>query len=116
MARDPANRIVRARTVKYVRVLPPVVFLDPGRLELRLRREFGGTVGESRVVVRQAVDLADSGRYETDVGPVLSNDVVIEELADAPSGTPADRWNWWMGALEAAYGGYGQFGIRRYQE
>ena len=90
--------------------------LDPGRLELRLRREFGGTTGQARVVVRQAVDLADAGCYEEDVGVELTNDVVIEELADAPEGNPADRWNWWMGALETAYGGYGQFGIRRYHD
>ena len=89
--------------------------LDPGRLELRLQREFGGTRGQARVVVRQAVDLADAGRYEADVGATLTNDVVIEELSDAPSGTPADRWNWWMGALEVAYGGYEQFAIRRYR-
>ena len=89
--------------------------LDPGRLELRLRREFGGTSSQTRVVVRQAVDLADVGYYEEDVGARLTNDVVIEELADAPDGNPADRWNWWMGALETAYGRYEQFGIRRYR-
>lgn len=90
--------------------------LDPDRLELRLRRELGGTQSEARVVVRQAVDLHDSGRYEADVGVELTNDVVLEELADAPDGTPADRWNWWMGALEIAYGGYERFGVRRYRE
>ena len=89
--------------------------LDPGRLELRLRREFGGTTGESRVVVRQAVDLHDSGRYEADVDAVVTNDVVIDELADAPNGTPADRWNWWMGSLEVAFGGYQRFTVRRFR-
>lgn len=89
--------------------------LDPGRLELRLRREFGGTPGQARVVVRQAVDLADAGLYERDVGVSLTNDVVMAELADAPNGTPADRWNWWMGSLEVAYGGYEGFGIRQYR-
>nr|WP_254808062.1 hypothetical protein [Natronosalvus amylolyticus] len=90
--------------------------LEPGPLEVRLRREFGGTMGQSRVVVRQAVDLDDSGLYEADVGHELTNDVVIEELSDAPHGTPPDRWNWWIGSLEVAYGGYGQFGIRRYRD
>lgn len=90
--------------------------IEPGPLELRLRREFGGTSGETRVVVRQAVDLADSGQYAADVGSELTNDVVIEELADAPRGSPADRWNWWIGSLEVAYGGYGRFGVRRYDE
>ncbi|WP_137289322.1 hypothetical protein [Natronorubrum halophilum] len=91
------------------------MFIDPGRLEIRLRDEFGGTKGQSRVVVRQAVDLADSGQYTADVGATLTNDVVIEELSDAPEGAPADRWNWWIGSLEIAYGGYGRFGIQRYQ-
>lgn len=90
--------------------------LDPARLELRLRREFGGTRGECRVVVRQAVDLADSGLYERDVGVELSNDRIIDECADAPDGTPADRWNWWMGALDVAYGEYAQFGVRRFPD
>lgn len=90
--------------------------IDPGRLEVRLRQEFGGTVGESRVVVRQAVDLADAGQYEDDAGVSLSNEVVLDELADAPDGTPADRWNWWIGALEVAHGGYGRFGVRRFRE
>lgn len=89
--------------------------LDPERLERRLHREFDGTSREARVVVRQAVDLVDSGRYETDVGVALSNDVVIEELSDAPNGTPADRWNWWIGSLDIAFGGYDQFRIRRYR-
>lgn len=26
---------------------------------------------------------------------------------------PATRWNWWLGALEAAYGGYREFQVRR---
>ncbi|ELZ11977.1 hypothetical protein C479_06012 [Halovivax asiaticus JCM 14624] len=89
--------------------------LDPGRLEVRLRAAYGGTVGESRVVVRQAVDLEASGQYEADVGVPLSTELVLDELADAPDGTPADRWNWWIGSLEVAYGGYGQFGVRRFR-
>lgn len=89
--------------------------LDPDRLERRLRREFGGTRGEARVVARQAVDLADVGRYEADVGVPVTDDVVIEELADAPGGTPADRWNWWIGSLDLAFGDYGEFVVRRYR-
>ncbi|SER19993.1 hypothetical protein [Natrinema salaciae] len=91
------------------------MFIDPGRLEVRLRDEFGGTVGQSRVVVRQAVDLADSGQYEADAGVTLTNDLVIDELSDAPDGSPPERWNWWIGSLELAYGGYGRFGIRAYR-
>ncbi|OAQ52216.1 hypothetical protein HTG_11385 [Natrinema mahii] len=92
------------------------MFIDPGRLEVRLREEFGGTMGQSRVVVRQAVDLADSGTYEDDVGTALTNEIVLEELADAPEGTPPERWNWWIGSLELAYGGYGRFDIRQYRK
>jgi len=92
------------------------VFIDPGRLEVRLRDEFGGTMGQSRVVVRQAVDLADAGKYESDVGTALTNEIVLEELADAPEGTPPERWNWWIGSLEFAYGGYGRFDIRQYRK
>ncbi|WP_247002747.1 hypothetical protein [Halosolutus gelatinilyticus] len=89
--------------------------IEPDRLEERLRDEFGGTAGAARVVARQAADLADSGRYREDVGVELTNGVVLDELADAPDGTPPDRWNWWIGALDIAYGGYEQFGIRRYR-
>ncbi|QLK27545.1 hypothetical protein HYG81_08065 [Natrinema zhouii] len=92
------------------------MFIDPGRLEIRLREEFDGTMGQSRVVVRQAVDLADSNQYEGDVGVTLTNDIVIDELSDAPDGTPPERWNWWIGSLEVAYGGYGRFGIRKYRK
>ncbi|RQG94432.1 hypothetical protein [Natrarchaeobius chitinivorans] len=92
------------------------MFIDPERLERRLREEFAGTDGESRVVVRQAVDLADSGAYADDVGVPLTTEVVLEELSDAPDGTPAERWNWWIGSLEIAYGEYDQFGIRQYRK
>ena len=92
------------------------MFIDPERLEARLREEFGGTESQSRVVVRQAVDLADSGQYEGDVGVPLTTDVVVTELSDAPDGEPADRWNWWIGSLEFAYGGYARFGIRQYRD
>ncbi|AEH38150.1 hypothetical protein [Halopiger xanaduensis] len=92
------------------------MFIDPDRLETRLREEFDGTEGESRVVVRQAVDLADSGKYGDDIGTPLTTDAVLEELADAPDGTPSERWNWWIGSLEVAYGGYERFGIRQYRK
>ncbi|MFC6716884.1 hypothetical protein ACFQGT_16485 [Natrialbaceae archaeon GCM10025810] len=89
--------------------------IDPDALESRLRERFGGSPGEARTVARQAVDLADAGRYEADVDAPLTADVVCQELADAPDGTPADRWNWWIGSLELAFGGYERFGIRRYR-
>jgi hypothetical protein len=84
-------------------------------LDAALEREFGGTPAERRVVVRQARDLADSGRFAADRGHPLSAETVVEELADAPDGTVPDRWNWWLGALEVAYGGYEPFQVRRYE-
>lgn len=75
---------------------------------------FGGSQAERRTVARQAVDLADSGRYRADSGRRLTADLIVEELADAPDGSPADRWNWWIGVLSVAYGGYGAFAVRRY--
>ncbi|MDJ1432399.1 hypothetical protein [Halostagnicola sp. A-GB9-2] len=89
--------------------------IGPDSLEDRLLEHFDGTTAESRVVARQAVDLADSGRYEADTDLELTTDLVIDELSDAPDGTPAERWNWWIGSLEVAFGGYEQFLIRRYR-
>lgn len=76
---------------------------------------FGGTDAERRVVARQADDLSDAGLVERDRGHALSVDAVVDELAAAPDGGPADRWNWWVGALEVAYGGYAGFTVRRYE-
>ncbi|ELY61442.1 hypothetical protein C491_01252 [Natronococcus amylolyticus DSM 10524] len=90
--------------------------IDRDRLERRLREEFGGSSGAARVVARQATDLADSGRYEADTRIRLTTEIVLEELEDAPDGGPPERWNWWIGSLEIAFGGYETFGICRYQE
>ncbi|WP_411964759.1 hypothetical protein [Haloferax sp. YSMS24] len=78
--------------------------------------EFGGTPGERRVVARQARDLADSGQAEADRDAALTVDEIIRNLRDAPEGGPATRWNWWLGALEAAYGSYREFQVRRVPE
>ncbi len=74
---------------------------------------FGGDDGERRTVARHARDLADSGRYTDDAGIELTPEHVVVQLADAPDGSPAERWNWWLGSLEVAYGGYAEFQIRR---
>ncbi|KPN32203.1 hypothetical protein SY89_02967 [Halolamina pelagica] len=87
--------------------------LDPEALVSALAR-FDGTEPERRTVARQAVDLADSGRYRRDSGRHLSVDLIVAELADAPDGSPADRWNWWIGVLSLAYGGYEAFSVGRY--
>jgi hypothetical protein len=43
-------------------------------------------------------------------------DEIVENLQDAPDESVANRWNWWMGALEVAYGGYAEFQLRRYEK
>lgn len=86
--------------------------LDRAALADALER-FGGTATERRVVARQASDLADSGRPARDRGHPLTADEVVAHLDDAPDGGPAERWNWWLGALEVAHGGYADFQVRR---
>jgi hypothetical protein len=85
---------------------------DTDALVAELER-FGGSDAERRVVARQARDLADSGKLARDRGSKLTVATVVEELEDAPRGGPADRWNWLIGSLTLAYGGYEPFGVRR---
>jgi hypothetical protein len=87
--------------------------LDVDELVAALSK-FGGGEGERRTVARQARDLADSGKHAHDRSHPLTVEVILSELSDAREGGPADRWNWWMGALEVAYGGYEPFQVRRY--
>lgn len=84
-------------------------------LDLRLQKTLGGPSDERRVVVRQAGDLHDSGRYAETHGEELSVDVIVANLGDAPDEFGlVDRWNWWVGALDLAYGGYDDFRIRQW--
>ncbi len=76
---------------------------------------FGGSADERRAVARQARDLSDAGLVDRDRDHALTADVVLEELAEAPDGGPADRWNWWVGAMNVAYGGYEPFGVWRFE-
>lgn len=90
--------------------------MEADRLETALAEAFDAPAAERRVVVRQALDLEDAGRYaEThDVG--LTPDRVVAALGEAPAGSGlADRWNWWIGALEVAHGDYARFSIRRWR-
>lgn len=80
----------------------------------RALRRWGGSPAERRTVARNAADLVASGRYEADVGAPLDVETVVAELADAREGGPADRWNWWLGSLEVAYGGYREYQVRRW--
>ena len=85
-------------------------------LEIRLAKVFDGDSDELRVVVRGAGDLHDSGRYVETHGRELSVDRVISNLAEAPDDYGlVERWNWWIGALELAHGGYERFSIRRWK-
>ena len=103
-----------ARLDSHDFVVPaPLTHVDSDELTAALAR-FDGTPAERRVVARQARDLADAGLVERDRDDPLTVDVVLDELAGAPSGGPAARWNWWVGALEVAHGGYERFAVRRY--
>ena len=90
--------------------------LDRADLERRLRAAFGGESGERRAVARAAADLFDSKQYREDSGIDLTPEFVVAELEDAPWGPPSERWNWWMRALEVAYGGYEEFTVRRWEK
>lgn len=74
--------------------------------------EFDPTPDERRVVVRQAMDLDDSGRFEADTGSTLTSSIVVRNLRDAPDKRLPERWNWWIGSLMVAYGGYERFQVR----
>jgi hypothetical protein len=89
--------------------------MDTEALVERLAR-FGGSKAERRAVARQARDVADAGVFARDEGYTLSVETVVKELADAPDGGPADRWNWWLGALEVSHGDYARFQVRRWSE
>lgn len=87
--------------------------MDTTRLKHTLKREFGGSEAELRVVTRQAQDLVDSGLAVSDRGHELTVDEVLSHLEDAPDDSDLiERWNWWMGALDVAYGGYERFSVR----
>jgi hypothetical protein len=85
--------------------------MDRDRLKSALD-EFDPQSGERRVVVRQAMDLADSAQFETDTGATLTSKTVVRNLRDAPDERLPERWNWWIGSLEIAYGGYAQFQVQ----
>lgn len=85
-------------------------------LEIRLDRAFEAPREARRVVVRQAVDLHDSGRYAETHDVELTVERVVEELGEAPEDHGlVDRWNWWIGALELAHTEYDRFRIHAWQ-
>jgi hypothetical protein len=108
--------VVRQRTllasVRIDAVDEPIDDVDARELEAAFERAFDAESAERRVVARQARDLATSGKPEADRGAPLTVEAVIENLSDAPDAwSLANRWNWWLGALEVAHGGYRQFQV-----
>lgn len=91
----------------------PIAEFDAEALVVGLEA-YGGDEPERRAVARHARDLADSRRYTRDTGIELTPEHVSVQLADAPDERPAARWNWWIGSLEIAYGGYAEFEVRRF--
>lgn len=90
--------------------------MDEAKLKAALQRRFGGSPAERQAVARAVRDLDASGRFEADTDRELSVDQLIDELSDAPDGGPADRWNWWIGALDVAYGGYERYQVRQWAD
>ena len=87
--------------------------MDRDDLEPRLAAAFDGDDDALAVVARQARDLADSRRLESDLGLDLDPETVVDELRDAPADHDlVERWNWWIGSLEMSYGGYQRFLVR----
>lgn len=83
-------------------------------LSIRLEKVFGAATAERRVVVRQAGDLHDSGKYRADHDARLTVDVIIANLSEAPADYDlVERWNWWIGAMELAHEGYQPFLIHQ---
>jgi len=87
--------------------------VDATHLDDALREAFDSAAADRRVVVRQATDLAAADKPEADRGVALSIDDIVDNLQDAPDGASlVDRWNWWLGALDLAYGGYQRFTVQ----
>lgn len=87
--------------------------MDPQRLEAALAEEFDADEEVRRVIARQARDLADIDKLDCDRGHALTVPDVLRNLSEAPDdASAAERWNWWMGALDTAYGGYDYFTVR----
>ncbi|WP_276273281.1 hypothetical protein [Haloarcula litorea] len=87
--------------------------MDRQELERALRETFDADEATARVVARQARDLADAGQFDADFDGELTVDEVVRNLRDAPGDhTVAERWNWWLGALDLSHGGYARFSVR----
>lgn len=90
--------------------------MDLDELDAALAEAFDAGDGERRAVARMACDLADTGRYAETADHPLDPDAVVRNLADAPDEGLASKWNWWLGALEIAFGpGFAEFQVRRFE-
>jgi len=79
----------------------------------RVLSETFDDAGAAAVVARQAGDMADGGQFDADFGGELTVETVVENLQDAPAEySLAERWNWWLGALDISHGGYSRFSVR----
>lgn len=86
--------------------------MDRQELEHELSETFDDA-GAAAVVARQAGDMTDGGQFGMDFGGELTIETVVENLQDAPDGySLAERWNWWLGALDLSHGGYARFSVR----
>jgi hypothetical protein len=86
--------------------------VDRQELERALCDAFGDDPAAA-VIARQAGDMADAGQFEADFESALTVDTVVENLRDAPADDSlAERWNWWLGALDLSHGGYTRFSVR----
>ncbi|GAA3873608.1 hypothetical protein GCM10022627_26940 [Haloarcula argentinensis] len=95
-----------------MRVLHPGV--DRTELERELRDAFDTDPDIVTVVARQARDLSESDQFVTDFGAELTVEDIVDNLADAPEDYQlAERWNWWLGALDLSHGGYARFSVRQ---
>jgi hypothetical protein len=87
--------------------------MDRDELERELEVAFGDDQQTRRAISRQARDLADSGRIQSDFDYQLTVDAVVDHLSDAPDDhTLVERWNWWVGSLDLSEGGYQRFHVR----
>ncbi|WP_336336709.1 hypothetical protein [Haloarcula brevis] len=107
----PRHGLVPNRTFKAD--AHPNPHVDRKELERELRDAFDADADVVTVVARQARDLSESDQFVTDFGAELTVGDVVENLADAPDDySLAERWNWWLGALDLSHGGYARFSVR----
>jgi hypothetical protein len=87
--------------------------VDRQELTQTLCESFDADADFASVVARQAGDMADGDRFADDFDAELTVETIVENLRDAPAEyTLAERWNWWLGALDLSHGGYARFSVR----